>query len=234
MFICVKDGAERETLRTAIRETAARLSEDEWSIRSFASAAEAEAANGSDGVPALICCDAAGKDALEGVRRLRKRWRESRILLLADRTVSPLEYLRPQIMASSLLLRPYKNEELRQVAEEFLRTYLDETPDETRCLVIKTREGRSVLPYDSIYYLEAREKKVFVRLNREEYSLYGTLDGLLQTLPEQFLRTHRSFAVNKRFIRQVRLSDGIITLQDGFDIPLSRRYRAEIKEFLHE
>ncbi len=231
-FVCVKDRMEREMLRKVIRELAARLSDSEWSIQGFASAAETEST--LNDIPALLCCDATGAEALEGVRRMRRRWQESRILLLADRSISPLEYLRPQIMASSLLLRPYKREELQQVAEEFLRSYLDEFPDETRSLVIKAREGRMVVPYDSIYYLEAREKKIFVRLNREEYSLYGTLDGLLQTLPEQFVRTHRSYVVNKKFIRQVRLADGFITLQDGFIVPLSRRYRAEIKEFLYE
>lgn len=223
---------EREALRTAFRDLAAKLTDRDWNIQIFSHTGEADAYLAGEPLVNLACCDATEQGALEWVGRLRKMYRECRILLVADSKVSPLQYLRPQIMASSLLLKPYSSKELYLVLEEFIRAYLEETPDESKSLIIKTREGRVVIPYERIYYLEVREKKVYVRLLKEEYAFYATLEGLLDILPEQFVRSHRGFIINKKRIQQVRLSDNLVILQDGFQIPLSRSYKAEIKEFL--
>ena len=65
----------------------------------------------------------------------------------------------------------------------------------------------------------------------EEYGFYLTMDRLAEELPEQFLRCHRSFIVNSRKIRKIMLSQNLIGLEDGFDIPLSRSYKAVLKGF---
>ncbi len=226
--ICAGEASERGNLAEAFHTLGARLTEDKWVIRTFAKTEDAEAYLRDAPLVDLLCCDAR-EDAPS---RLRANCQTARLLVVADETTSPLQYLRPQIMASSLLLRPYERDGMYQILKEFVEAYLDDKPDERENLVVKTREGRTVIPCGQVCYLEAREKKVFIRLRCEEYAVAETLDGLVEKLGGKFLRTHRSFAVNPRHIEQVNLSGDMVTLRDGFQIPLSRRYHAAIKEFL--
>lgn len=225
---------ERENVMSVLKMLAAKLTEDEWNI--FACGNEQEADRLLEDCPPidLACCDVTEENALEWTEHFRSLYRASKLMLIADARVSPVRYLRPQIMASSLLLRPYNSRQLAEVMEEFILAYLAEEENVDKRLVIKGREGRLVIPYGQIYYLEAREKKIFIRLRREEYTLYDTLDNLSRELSESFVRTHRSFLVNNRMIEKIRLSDHIVILRDGFVVPLSRGYRAGVKELGHD
>lgn len=229
VIICTGVPEERTELPRAFHDLAARLTEDRWDIRTPANIKEAESVLKAAPLVDLFCCEAADMD---GLVRLRSLCKESRLLVIAEETLSPLAYLRPQIMASSLLMRPYKRKELYSILREFVEAYLDDRPDEGENIVVKTREGHTIIPCKKIYYLEAREKKIFIRLLSEEYAIAETLDNLMQKLAGQLIRVHRSFAVNPGRIRQVKLSEGLIMLQDGFQIPLSRSYKAEMKGFL--
>jgi len=57
-----------------------------------------------------------------------------------------------------------------------------------------------------------------------------TLAGLQETLaPHGFLRTHRSFVVNPRYVRVMEptgTGDYRLTLDGGITVPVSRRYEA--------
>ncbi len=229
VLVCVSNENEREQAAAVFRETAARMTEDEWHIAAAAGAEDARAQAGP--LVDMVLCDVTERGALEWVREMRAAYRDMMLLLVADGKMSPLEYLRPQILASSLLLKPYRRAQLEQVLEEFIGCWLSRTPDEEKSLVIKTEQGRVIIPYSRIYYLEAREKKVFARLTSEEYSFYDTLGHLEEGLPEYFVRTHRSYLVNGRMIEGIRLTEGIVTLRDGIQIPVSRSYRANVKEF---
>lgn len=232
MVIYTGNRPDGEAVRSAVRSVGAKITEDEWFIRVLPDLAEAENWLAEKPLVDLAVCDATGDGALDWVQHLRARLPDCRIMLVSDDQVSPLQYLRPQIMASSLILKPYKRTELEAVLEEFIRARLEERVDEGQSLVIKYRGERTVIPYDRIYYLEAREKKVFAHLDQEEYGFYETLEGLAGSLPDYFVRTHRSFLVNRHMIEQVSLQNSVVNLRDGFQVPLSRSYKSEIKEFL--
>ncbi len=235
MAIRVTDKKRRESIKRAALDAGSMVTDDDWDVKTLANAVEAEKYLEDDPLLNLLCCDVTDSDALDWVSRVRKARRECRIMLIASGSVSPLTYLRPSIMASSLLLDPYTERQLAVTMREFIGSYFEDVnadADSTRVLVIKTRDGRVVVPYEQIYYFEAREKKVFARLRKEEYSFYDTLENLVKTLPDGFVRTHRSFLVNSGKIEKVRVADSIVILRDGFDVPLSRSYKAGIKEFL--
>ena len=58
---------------------------------------------------------------------------------------------------------------------------------------------------------------------------FSTQDNLSEKLPEQFVRCHRGFIVNKHKIKKVALSQNLIFLTDGYDVPLSRSYKSVVK-----
>ena len=76
------------------------------------------------------------------------------------------------------------------------------------------------------------EKKVFLNTGDMEYPFYDTLDQLEERLTGRFLRCHRSYLVNRNKISKVYLSQNILTLEGGEEIPLSRSYKPAVKQFM--
>lgn len=82
-----------------------------------------------------------------------------------------------------------------------------------------------------IYYIEAREKKIFIRTKQEEYGFYDTIENMEKKLPENFLRCHRSYIVNMSKVTAVKLSQSLIEIQNELQVPLSRSYKKTVKEY---
>lgn len=230
-----EDRAELEELRTVIRELAARLSEDRWNIEQISGLAQLRAYLEKLPLLDMLLYDVARPEALNYLRQIRKEYRTTGLLILADTGISPMAYMKPDIQASSLLLRPWTMEQLCEVLEEFIREYLrtvqvDESTRE-QIYVIDTKEGKMSIPYDRILFFEAREKKIYVCAGKEEFGFYYTMDKLTEELPEQFIRCHRGFIVNSDRIRWIMWSRNIICMEDDFEIPMSRSYKAGLKEF---
>lgn len=227
-----EERAELDELKAVTKELAARLSEDTWRIEQMSSLKQLRAWLEETPLLDMLLYDVTRLGALDYLRQIRKSYRRAGLLILADRDTSPMTYLKPDIHADSLLLRPWSKEQVLEVLEEFIREYLETSRGmEEQFYVIDTKEGSTRIPYDKIYYFEAREKKVYVCAGKEEFGFYYTIDKLTEELPEQFIRCHRGFVVNSLKIRKIMLSQNIICLADGFEVPLSRSYKADLKEF---
>jgi DNA-binding LytR/AlgR family response regulator len=93
-----------------------------------------------------------------------------------------------------------------------------------------------VVQADEILYVESDDRLVFARTADGRHLTTFTLDELERRLdPEHFARTHRSYLVNLRFVRELIpwFSDTYrIRLQDGTEIPVSRRRVQAVKQRL--
>lgn len=219
-------------LREAVKNQAAYLGDEYWNIMSAGTWQDVEEYEKMLDMLNTACMDITGKGDIAHVEALRQKYEEMFLLLIADVNVSPMSYVRPQIMAASLLIRPFDEKEIERVVKEFLQAYLNQREKRQGWdnFVIESKDGRIHIPYDKIYYLEAREKKLYVLTDREEYGFYGTMDKIEGELPAYFMRCHRSFIVNTRKIEKVMLSQNMILLSEDRDVPLSRSYKAALKE----
>lgn len=180
--------------------------------------------------------DVTMQGALEAARLLRRQFAKIEILVIADVSVSPVQYMHPSIRASALLLRPES-----MVWEDTMRDFYEQLPavreqqeSQRNVLWIKNREGTFRIPFEQIYYLEAREKKVFVRTRQEEFGVGETIERLAEQLPENFVRCHRSFVVNEEHITQIRLSENLLYLGKELFVPISRTYKERFKGHVNE
>ena len=104
-----------------------------------------------------------------------------------------------------------------------------------RKLVVQTRSGERLLDISEIDYLEAARNYVSVHSEGKVYLVRSPLNALLLRLPiGRFIRTHRSFLVNIDAITELQtLHPGhVLLLRTGAQVPVSRRYRDEVKETL--
>ena len=218
-------------LRALTKDLAAALSEDYWNIELISALDKLQARLADHPLMDMLMYDVTPRNAIESLLGIRKNYREVLLMVIADLETSPMEYMKPGIMASSLLLRPWTKEQAYEVLKEFFQAYMEKCcqTDDKSMFVIESKEGKLYIPYEQIYFFEAREKKIFVCTGKEEYGFYHTIDKLAEELPEQFLRCHRGFIVNQYKIRKVVLSQNIIYLTDGYDVPLSRSYKPVLK-----
>lgn len=236
LLVYDQDHNEMDELIQYARDAVAHLSDDRLKVEGHSdSSSIKEYLTGKDLLD-MAFLDVVIKDGLNVASKLRKSNKETELLLLADATVSPMQYINPSIRASSLLLRPFTRQQGYDVIYSFFRAFYrnNEFSDESDILLLETRSGRMTIPFSKIYYLEVREKRVYVRLKNTEYFKYGTLSQVMEELSDDFLRCHRSFVINKAFIREVKLNEGVIILEDGMEIPLSRSYKKSMREQLNE
>lgn len=97
-----------------------------------------------------------------------------------------------------------------------------------RFLVRKLRKEFLIAAGD-IDWLQAEGNYVGLRVNGHDYLLRSTLTDFLQQLdPARFARVHRSYAVNLDRVTEIEPLDGgdaRLKMQDGSQVPCSRRYR---------
>ena len=69
---------------------------------------------------------------------------------------------------------------------------------------------------------------------QEEYEFYDTLENLMNHLPEYFVRCHRSYVCNFNRVKELRLTENNIILDDQSIVPLSRSYRNHVRSMFYE
>ena len=214
------------------KDVIAGISEEYWEVKEISSGQELQRYLSAKPLLHLLIYDLCGKRALEYLAQIRMLYPQVMIMLLADASVSPMEYIRPDLQISSLLLRPYEKIQAYDVLHKFLGGYaasLEAEKSGAASFVIETREGRLDIPYEQIYFFEAREKKVYACIGKKEYGFYSSLEKTAETLPDYFARCHRGFIVNTKKIRKIALSQNMIYLCDDYVVPLSRSYKAALK-----
>jgi DNA-binding LytR/AlgR family response regulator len=119
------------------------------------------------------------------------------------------------------------------VLSELIGSYCSrfKSREDEEVFLIETREGNQRVPLSQISYVEAREKKIFICTRSESFGFYDTIDHMLETLPDNFLRCHRSFIVNMDKVKKVHLSDNMIELDTGETVPLSRSCKKAVREY---
>ena len=90
-----------------------------------------------------------------------------------------------------------------------------------------------IVPVAAVVRLEAEDNYVRIWADRP-YLHKQTLSGLMQMLdPAEFLRVHRSHAVNIRLVRELRPQlhgEYVIALADGTELTSGRSYRSRIQD----
>ena len=229
------DGRADETdmLKNIIPDTAAVLTEERWEKFYFDNMREWLSFLETEPLMDFECFDVAMEGLLSSLKRVRSSYADMGIMLIADSSTSPLEYLRPGIRADTLIIRPVKYELLKEAVDNLVADGLERMKrhDGEDSFVLETREGRTFIPYDNIYYFEAREKKIFVNTIENEIPFYSTIDDLANALPAQFSRCHRSYIVNINKIKKIVSTENMIELSSGFTVPFSRTYKSQIREW---
>lgn len=105
-------------------------------------------------------------------------------------------------------------------------------------ICVKHEENYFFLRFDQIIYLAACGRRTVIYSTRGEFVLPRLLGDLSRRLPDNpFMKVHRSYIVNVRWIRCLRPTergDCIVEMDDTDDstIPVSRKHAIALKQKL--
>lgn len=226
------DGKERDTISKTVRNGIAIRSDDESRIVECGTSDKLKRIITESDLNDFCCLEFLCEGGRECASFLRKSFPQSSMLLLVDISISPKEYVRPDILPSAILIKPSDEQSVNQTIDEFLDCVLKTTEKNDESIKIDTREGITRIPYEQISYVEASAKKIFIRTKKAEYGYYDTLDKLEKELPGFFLRCHRGYIVNLHKVKKYVGAENALYLSDGSIIPVSRSYKSSIREVL--
>lgn len=178
----------------------------------------------------LAFVDITDESGLRIAKELRNRFSKIEIMIISDNTISPVVYLTPDIRAASLLLKPLKYNESKNGIKGIFHLLQQNMNDSESFFLFEDEKEQKRIPYSQILYFEARNGRIYVRLQNKEYGMYKTIKTLEEELPENFKRCHKSFIVNMAYISKIWYSKNIIILNNDLEIPVSRSYKNIIKE----
>lgn len=136
------------------------------------------------------------------------------------------------LYALQYLIKPVKADDLRRLLEKVEKNSLRQGE---KMLQYSWRREQGVIPYGDILYISSMKHVLSIWCtDGSVQESAGKLDDLeRQICGDAFLRCHQSFIVNMNHVRA--FSGTELTLaKDGQKVPVSRRYRTEVKTRFEE
>lgn len=175
----------------------------------------------------IIFVDVSTHIGLEYARIFRKQYPRTSIVLLADEGISPEMYVRPDILASTLFLKPIDPDRAQSTMCDFFQKSIWQM-DEEKMFILKNQEPYRI-PYSSILYFESRKNgRIYIHTKEHEY-VFSTSLKKIEESSSDFIRCHRSYLINRRIIRKVQYGQNRILCDFGIELPVSRKYKPNFK-----
>lgn len=133
------------------------------------------------------------------------------------------------------ICKPFTKERIKKALDRFTSNATTGSGNTTH-LAVKIKNEIKFVPLSEISYLEAASIYTeLVLINGEKYVYDKPLNSLMQILPEQYKRIHRSYAVDiSRIDAIVKIKHNTYRsrLTNGHSLPISRSIRQELRSML--
>jgi len=130
------------------------------------------------------------------------------------------------------LLKPVSFERFMKAVNKVYDWYVKEKPDESQptSIFVKTTLKYEKVDFADILFVEALDNYIAIQTVRKKLVTHSSLSSFLNNLPrDRFVQIHKSFVVN---VDKVTSLEGNLLGIDNYKLPVSKNYRAEIRERL--
>lgn len=98
-------------------------------------------------------------------------------------------------------------------------------------ITVKTGAVTERIRLSEIYYLEVFNRKIILHKKKETVEFYGKMKEMEQRLGDDFMRTHRAYLVNLRYVRKYNAAE--ITLENGQTVLIAKqKYAQFVKQYM--
>lgn len=147
-----------------------------------------------------------------------------------DYLLKPIDIDRLKSAISRVLA--HRNAELQSHRMSLLSSTLQS--NQLKNIVITDKGLQQIIPIESIIAIEAQESYCCINTSNQKYVASKNLkhfETILESLP-QFIRVHKSWMINTKFILNYSKSDFTIKLKTGIVAKLSKYKKAEFEQSL--
>ncbi len=169
--------------------------------------------------------DMPGMDGITFAKKLRASNCRTEIIFVSSREDKVFDALRTN--PGGFIRKSRFLEDVPAVIAQWMKN----RPREERAqLVIQNRDKTMTVPLDTVLYIEGNDKAQLLHTANqpEPVPVRRSMADLEEALsPKGFLRIHKGYLVNYKFIRRLENTEAVLT--NGERIPLSRRRVQEIR-----
>lgn len=133
-----------------------------------------------------------------------------------------------KVNSFDFLVKPVTDEELEQC---ILRMYEYYTILNNRHDFIEVKSGSSIykLKIENIVYIERLKRDTYIHLKNGKVTCHESLEHLERLLGNgSFIRCHKSFIANKKFISEIHHKDKLIVFETGHKCYFGRKYKKNL------
>lgn len=175
----------------------------------------------------LLDIDMAGINGIETAKKIRQQDKNVKIIYVTNYT--DYTTFAFSVHAFAYLLKPVKKEELFQQLDEAFEYTKHQEPE---LIEFQTEDGIVRLKLHEILYFEYQNRKVFLKTEKETFSLRAKITQIGEQMKEKgFEMPHKSFVVNLYAVKRIQGYD--IYLTDNTIIPLSQKKSATFRKALN-
>ena len=157
-------------------------------------------------------------DGITFAKRLRRTNSRVDIIFISNREERVFDALR--VNPAGFIRKKRFLEDVSAVLDQWMQ---NRRKEESGVLLAGTPDGELSIPVDKILYIEGAGRNQFIHASDTKDPLkvsYSMASLEEQLSPHGFLRIHKGYLVNYRFIRHLKDTDVVLT--DGEEIPMSR------------
>jgi DNA-binding LytR/AlgR family response regulator len=138
------------------------------------------------------------------------------------------------------VLKPFTEKRVRQSLERAGRSSRAAAAPQPRSVVARRKNGLVFLSLDEVYAFEASGRLTFVNSRSGRFDVDLSLAALDSTFQGEFLRPHRNWLVNRRYIKVLERGDSDLELCVGASlddaallrVPVARERAAAVRDAL--
>lgn len=139
-----------------------------------------------------------------------------------------------ELQVSDYLLKPFRLDRfmkaINQVREDLSSKDVILQPIENDQIFVKVDRKHIHLNVGQIQYLESYGNYVKIWVDQKMHLTPRTLSSFESELNDQFIRIHKSFIIQKRFINYVE--GNLIYMKNGNEVSIGKSYKSKVKEWL--
>ena len=172
-------------------------------------------------------------------RMIREKEPNAYIIFLTAYLELSMLVFKYKLKAFDFLVKPVSYEELSECLKALVTDYdriiSRQVTEEKKYIRIKSDYRENLIPVNDIIYIESFGPKLSLHTLDGHIDFYGTLKDMEQSINEMtdtFFRSHKSFLINTKHIKQISLKDQAVIMANGDKCLVSRNKKDYLKMLL--
>lgn len=170
-----------------------------------------------------------GKDCLKLGRLAMKQNRDNYAIYITQTRKQVEDVISLCIRPSGVMSVPLDERRTSVVFKKILRDFQQMESESqnlgSESVFIKVGSIMHRLNRGDIVYVQAMSKKISLVTPTQSFEVYKNMKEISDLLGDSFIQCHRSFLINRQWIRNINMTDMMIQMNEGSQIPMSRSYK---------